>query len=60
MCQKYITNYYEDKKEVIKLYEGFLEKYKDSRLKGTEFYATMTERRLSQLKQELFLKEGED
>ncbi|MFC4636640.1 tetratricopeptide repeat protein [Dokdonia ponticola] len=53
-------NYYEDKKEVVKLYERFLEKHKDSKDRLSVFYATMTERRLSQLKQELFLKEGED
>lgn len=53
-------NYYEDKKEVVKLYERFLEKHKDSKDRTAVFYATMTERRLSKLKEELFLKEGED
>ena len=53
-------NYYEDKKEVVRLYEGFLEKYKDAKDRGAEFYSTMSERRLKILKEELFLKEGED
>lgn len=53
-------NYYEDKKEVVKLYERFLEKHKDSKGRTSEFYTTMTERRLKILKEELFLKEGED
>ena len=53
-------NYYENKKEVVKLYEQFLEKHKDSKDRAATFYKTMTERRLTVLKEELFLKEGED
>lgn len=53
-------NYYEDKKEVVKLYERFLEKHKGSKGRASVFYSTMTERRLKILKEELFLKEGED
>ncbi|WP_299770082.1 tetratricopeptide repeat protein [uncultured Dokdonia sp.] len=53
-------NYYEDKKEVVKLYEQFLEKHKESKDRAATFYSTMTERRLKVLKEELFLKEGDD
>lgn len=53
-------NYYEDKKEVVKLYERFLEKYKDSKDRGAKFYVQISERRLKILKEELFMKEGED
>ncbi|WP_299213571.1 tetratricopeptide repeat protein [uncultured Dokdonia sp.] len=53
-------NYYEDKKEVVKLYENLLEKFGDSKDPRADFYITMSERRLKILKEELFLKEGED
>ncbi len=53
-------NYYENKKEVVKLYEQFLEKHKESKDRAATFYKTMTERRLTVLKEEVFLKEGED
>ena len=53
-------NYYKDKKEVVQLYERFIEKHKDSKDRGAEFYSTMSERRLKILKEEVFLEEGED
>lgn len=53
-------NYYEDKKEVLKLYELFIEKHKENKDFRAKFYVDISERRIKQLKEELFLKEGDD
>ncbi|WP_299684095.1 tetratricopeptide repeat protein [uncultured Dokdonia sp.] len=52
-------NYYEDKKEVLKQYERFIEKHKTSEDYRAKFYVEISERRVKQLKKELFLEEGE-
>ncbi len=54
-------NYYEDKKEVVKLYERFIERFKENpKDYRTKFFIDISENRLKKLKEELFLKEGED
>lgn len=53
-------NYYEDKKEVVKLYEDFIEKFKERKEYRAKYYISIAEKRLTMLKEELFLKEGED